>query len=145
MKIRDYQRTRVYRLDDDLAAARPEKLTLAECKTLADKAVNAYIKTFRFPWANPSDILVKDGRGRRSCCAIKSNMEIRMTVHGRTPVILMHEVAHLLTPRDVAAHGAEYMAIYLWLLVKFVKFDAKNVRECAEARGVKIAPLTQLK
>lgn len=63
--------------------------------------------------------------------------------------VCLHETAHLLlnknperAVRNCASHGAEFMRIYLTLLVRFTPFTMSQLSQSARKRRVKISGLT---
>jgi hypothetical protein len=62
---------------------------------------------------------------------------IKMPVWSRCEVIVIHEVAHVISPWD-AHHGVKYCGIYLWLIYKVMGEKMYlELRESFLAHGVK--------
>ena len=64
-------------------------------------------------------------------------------------LVCLHEVAHLILCkhpdrelRDCASHGAEFMRIYLTLLVRFTPLTMSQLTKSARKRRIKISGLT---
>lgn len=69
-------------------------------------------------------IQVTDGRGHWKAVASAGAMSISVARNGRARWVVLHEVAHCLTPRGCQAHGPEYVKIYLQLVRHFLGREA---------------------
>jgi putative metallohydrolase (TIGR04338 family) len=56
---------------------------------------------------------------------------------GRQPSVVLHELAHRLTPSDAQAHGPRFVAVLIGLLARHAGYDAQRLVEVAEAMGVR--------
>lgn len=72
-----------------------------------------------------------------------------MTGWALNPMVCLHEVAHLLLNnnpkgciRNCASHGAEFMRIYLTLMVRFTPVSMSQFMQSARKRRIKISGLT---
>ena len=104
----DPQQSLVYRWESTAADGQlNDKLTLEECRTLAENACYRYRPTANLP-------VVTDGRGTRNARAY-GEYKIGLPTWARTPAVVLHEVAHLLSPSG-DAHGAEFVRVMcdLW-------------------------------
>lgn len=92
-------------------------------------------RTRRFYWNVP----VKDGRGRRNGGGTPDGY-ITMPRWSRTPMVICHELAHVATPANKAAHGRTYCGWYLALVRQFVSEEAyQQLRDALKRRRVKTA------
>lgn len=65
--------------------------------------------------------MIRDGRGARCAIAYTDLGEIALPRAMRKPLIIMHEMAHILTPRkDIAPHGPEFTRAYLDIVRRFL-------------------------
>ena len=117
--MRDFQRSRVYRWEKEVLFQHPNNWrldTLDECRVLVEKVWLGTGVRKRIP---------KLGDGRRRVKPASFGGEIRLPRGGdfknpesnylRTAVIICHEVAHELLPRDVH-HGEDFVSTYINLL-----------------------------
>lgn len=75
-------------------------------------------------------INVTDGRGRRNAGATVYGNTILMPRWSRTPIVTLHEIAHLCAPREVQ-HGWQFAATMLELVRHFLGADVHRVlRQC---------------
>lgn len=115
---RDTQRQKLYRAEEVLrrdGAPGAERFgSVTEMQAFVDKLVTYAWWKRAFPYDR--HITVKDGRGRRSACGDPVFREISMPTWSRTKAVLLHEVAHVVAPRDVAWHGWEFAEVYLKLV-----------------------------
>jgi len=125
---RDFQRSKVYSWQQSVFGRPTEKLTLEQCAELAEK-----ICGFK--------VIVKDGRGRRKACAYQGSRTIALPKWARNERVVIHECAHLLTDREHASHGAQYMKNYIELLEKYGPTSGLpyDLTECARRYGLKVA------
>lgn len=124
----DFQRSRVYRWEERnlLAAARWPIMELHECYDLMVRVFTDRDKPV--PKLN-------DGRGRRVACATWN--KIYLPRWSRIAPIVLHECAHVLSPRD-AGHGPEFMRIYVDLLKTYCKYSRRSLVDTALTSGIKI-------
>ena len=104
----DSQRSLVYRWENAAAdGALNNPLTLEECRTLATNACYRYRPTEPTP-------VITDGRGA-SAARAHGEYKISLPIWARTPAVVLHEVAHLLSPSG-EAHGPEFVRMMcdLW-------------------------------
>jgi putative metallohydrolase (TIGR04338 family) len=64
--------------------------------------------------------IVQDGRGLSRTAGNGSGRRINIAKDSRARWIVLHELAHCLTPPGAQAHGPEYVAIYLKLVRHFL-------------------------
>ena len=131
VRARDFQRSRVYSWESTIVdEALRIQLTLEECGDLVEKALKRYQPGMDTP-------VVVDGRNARRAWANARKKKISLPVWARTPIVVLHEVSHLLTPLTAASHGPEFVRImcHLW------KWHAgKNYTASARRWGIKLAP-----
>lgn len=159
---RDSQRARVYRAERAAFmadAARPLPafgwLTSMEAARAFVSAVAAHPQVIaRFPLAGKpglsllSDLLVTDGRGRRSACAYVDRHAIALPQLFRMRWVVLHECAHIIArarfgyQANYVAHGREFAAVYLDLVQIVFGADAHaRLATAFAAHGVSFQPL----
>ena len=121
---------RLYRAEDEIGAGR--RLPTVE-------VLQAYVddlgaaEWFRSRWgARAFD--VRPGHGHRRATA-DGNGVLQMPRWARTELVLLHEVAHCLTPTMFAAHGAEFAGVLLSLVRRAVDPATAQRLEDAFARN----------
>ena len=120
---RDQQRSAVYAWERAIEAAFPDvsrKLPLSECGDYIARVWNDYR-----PGTNPPEL--GDGRGRSHACG--SRWSIKLPVWARKPIVVLHEVAHALTPAD--RHGPLFARLFFELLTHYEKVPAAKIRSLA--------------
>ena len=129
MRPRDQQRKKVYDWEGKLLH-QPETLSLGD----AQKMVRHIAKHY-----GVKAVYVSDGRGRSSACWDRWSRQIKLPKWARQPAVVLHECAHWI--HDVcfdgvqhAAHGREFMAVYLYLLGRYGFDLQKLVGLAREAR-----------
>lgn len=111
MRARDNQRSKVYkaeRLHTEFEKHRIEDIKEVKkfvYKTLALKSVSKY-------WTPKPKI--KDGRGCRR--ATGSARALTFPKWSRTKMVILHELAHAVTPSHYAWHGKEFCANFYYLV-----------------------------
>ena len=103
---RDSQRARLYRAEAEVDAGR-RLPTVEKMQAYVDSLVGA--DWFVVRWGRRS-FDVRPGFGHRRATADEDGV-LQMPRWARTELVLLHEVAHCLTPRHVAAHGPEYAGV----------------------------------
>ena len=128
--VRDFQRTRVYRWEQDVVFPRASTpLSLEACRRLVDDAYRfAEQPAAGADWAPPQ---VTDGRGRRHACG--SREVIKLPRWARTPAVVLHECAHGLANDR---HGPDFVAAYVALLERFAGFTSAELHASLTARAV---------
>ena len=127
---RDSQRARLYRAEEEVGAGRP--LPTVEL-------LQAYVDDlggtdwFRARWGDRA-FEVRPGHGHRRATADRDGV-LQMPRWARTELVLLHEVAHCLTPTTFAAHGAEYAGVLLSLVRRAVDPGAAQRLEDAFGRN----------
>ena len=107
---RDNQRTRLYRAEGEVDSGR-RLPTVARMQAYVDAVVAA--DWFLARWGEQT-LEVRPGFGHRRATADQNGV-LQMPKWARSELVLLHEVAHCLTPVDVAAHGPEYAGVLLAL------------------------------
>ena len=133
---RDFQRARVYRSENimeeskDMLGKRLE--TVREMQLWVDKILKS--KWFKVRWPYLTSIEVKDGRGRRIATGYARGIYstenpstegiIKMPKWSRCEMIIIHEVAHVITDHEymgrVPAHGIQFCNLYLNMVRRFM-------------------------
>ena len=134
-RSRDSQRQKVYDWERRSVTAFREGISLDECRKFAAKVCRA----------NHFHVDVTDGRGRRTPCAY--SYRICLPTGSRTRAIVLHELAHCMVQQSfhwswitVAAHGPEFMRVYMWLLQRYHQQSLRTLRATAKLCRVKYAP-----
>lgn len=133
---RDNQRTLVYSWEEEIGTYRlpPEWKTIEEvCQ-----------------WAQPIWLAerARYGQARKVCPDIVSSSwgqkralahashKISLPLWARQRPMVLHELAHLLTPKD-EAHGPRFVAVLIGLLCRHAGYRADELMALADAMGVK--------
>jgi putative metallohydrolase (TIGR04338 family) len=132
--VRDFQRNRVYTAE--------RRVTLGK-RISKVPDIQAYVNSiismpeFRNHFPRCHFVDVKDGRGCRRAYGSAYEGFIKMPVWSRHELIIIHEVAHVVSPLD-AHHGPVYCGNYLWLInLVMGKKVYLQLRESFLAHGVK--------
>ena len=107
---RDSQRARLYRAEGEVDSGR-RLPSVARMQAYVDALVAA--DWFLARWGERT-LEVRPGFGHRRATADQNGV-LQMPKWARSELVLLHEVAHCLTPVDVAAHGPEYAGVLLAL------------------------------
>ena len=108
---RDNQRARLYRAEGELDAGR-RLPTVDRMQAWVDGL--AATDWFVARWGDRA-FEVRPGFGHRRATADQNGI-LQMPKWARSELVLLHEVAHCLTPVDVASHGPEYAGVLLALV-----------------------------
>ena len=108
---RDSQRARLYRAEGDVATGR-RLPTVERMQAYVDGLAAA--DWFVARWGGRS-FEVRPGFGHRRATADRNGV-LQMPKWARTELVLLHEVAHCLTPAACAPHGPEYAGVLLALV-----------------------------
>ncbi len=129
---RDNQRSRLYSAEGISGRHLP---TVTLMQSYVDEVLSS--RWFVARWGKRR-IEVRDGRARRSACAVGN--VIKMPTGMRHESVVLHEVAHVLTPFKYAAHGPEFAGVLLTLVGHEMGPDAHNaLRASFRAGGVKVS------
>lgn len=151
MRPRDSQRSKVYSceyvLRDAGMVGRERLETVEEMQAWVNKLLaSAWWKKH---YRSVSKVTVKDGRGQRRALAHTWRNTISMPKWSRSKGVIIHELAHLVTPLAAPSHGWEFCANYLELVRHFLgQADHDALKEAFDKRKVKYrkprqrAPLT---
>ena len=141
---RDTQRARLYRAEFELDPGR-RLPTVEKLQAYVDALVA--VDWFANRWPDRA-FEVRPGFGHRKATA-DVNGVLQMPKWARSEMVLLHEVAHCLTPWTFAAHGPEYAGVLLTLLRRGMgpspaqaledAFDRQRVRSNSAAVPVPIA------
>lgn len=105
---RDNQRSRLYRAETEVDPGR-RLPTVDRLQAYVDALARA--DWFAARWPDRS-FEVRPGFGHRKATA-DVNGVLQMPKWARSELVLLHEVAHCLTPWSFAAHGPEYAGVLL--------------------------------
>jgi len=108
---RDSQRARLYRAEGEVDAGR-RLATVERMQAWVDGLVAT--DWFVARWGVRS-FEVRPGFGHRRATADTVNGVLQMPKWARSELVLLHEVAHCLTPATFASHGPEYAGVLLAL------------------------------
>lgn len=109
---RDSQRARLYRAEEAVDAGR-RLPTVERMQDWVDGL--AATDWFVARWGARS-FDVRPGFGHRRATADAANGVLQMPKWARSELVLLHEVAHCLTPMTLASHGPEYAGVLLALV-----------------------------
>lgn len=111
VRPRDTQRARLYRAEFEIDPGR-RLPTVEKLQAYVDALTRADWFTARWP---DRAFEVRPGFGHRKATA-DVNGVLQMPKWARSEMVLLHEVAHCLTPWTFAAHGPEYAGVLLSLV-----------------------------
>ena len=142
---RDSQRSKVYRAEnpviDQYVIDKP--MTLAQVRDYVKAIYQRERVRARFPrWRWGISVKVGSGRTRtsRAWARTMSSEIVFAPGHLHLPMLVLHEVAHCLSPVD-ARHGPVWVDNYLWLVRTVMGREAHDKLKAAFlAGGVKIKP-----
>ncbi len=122
--MRDSQRTKLYSAEDGVEWGQAFA-SVEATQAFVDKIVQSEYWD-RFDHA-PRVLIVRDGRGRRHACMRRSYYggEICMPKWSRSPLIVLHELAHALGSESEAFHGSEFAKRYSNLVGYYMSLDSK--------------------
>jgi len=129
-----------WRNRDGVKLDRKDAMTLDECQAFVDAMIRT--RWWRNRFRDIRAIWVRDGRGRRRAAGFRGigRGHIKLPRWSRTPHIILHEVAHVVTP-ERPAHGREYARNLLDLVVRFLGPDAgRKLRAAYKVHGVRYRP-----
>ena len=107
---RDSQRARLYRAEGEVGIGR-RLPSVERMQAYVDDLLAADWFTAR--WGARS-FEIRPGFGHRRATADEHGV-LQMPTWARTELVLLHEVAHCLTPATVASHGPEYAGVLVAL------------------------------
>lgn len=127
MRPRDSQRSKVISATHALPPGKHIR-TVPEIKGYVEKSITSRWFRNRWPWLK--EIKIKDGRGRCNAGAgwnWHDNHFITLPRWARYERYLLHEIAHVVTPRRHAAHGPKFMKNFIALLEWKMKINPRPV------------------
>lgn len=137
---RDSQRQRLYDWEHERIRAHDRRArSLAECQELVDRV--------RSDAGLRRPIHVGDGRGSKRARWILADRRIELPLWARRRYVVLHEMAHAIcderhaqteTRETIAAHGAEYLRIYVDLLVAHLGFERRSLEDSVATAGLRI-------
>lgn len=124
-KVRDTQRSKLYKAERVLDAFKTETPTVAHVEKLVARVLASKRVRAKYP-PRTGSVAVKDGRGRRRACS--SFGAISIPRWSRKDWIVLHEMAHELASHMAgrAAHGWEFAECYLYLVKLFMGREAHD-------------------
>ena len=121
--MRDFQRSAVYTAEQGHALYDGYEMSLEEVRDFCCEVFcNQNVLNLWGQWIDLHELQIHDGRRRRTPCAkgkvhdSGNSIHIILPTFSRTRLIVLHELAHLLTPRKFSSHGMEYASNYLYLI-----------------------------
>lgn len=126
---RDSQRAKLYRAEDEVNPGR-RLPTVDKLQAFVDDVAGS--DWFLARWG-PRTFEVRPGHGHRRATA-DANGVLQMPRWARAEVVVLHEMAHCLTPVAFAAHGPEYAGVLLALVRRAVSPGTAQHLEDAFAR-----------
>lgn len=143
MRDRDTQRKKLYAAE--WASTRQQTVSKLAQKHLSTiQGVEIYVhEVQRYAWFqrrwSQHMIQVERGRGTNALSSSWMN-RIRVAKWGHTEHIVLHELAHILTPNRYAAHGPEFAGVLLFLVRRMMgKEAAAELRAAFKAKGVRVS------
>ena len=127
---RDSQRARLYRAEGTVDAGR-RLPTVGRMQAWVDGLVAT--EWFVARWGERS-IEVRPGFGHRRATADAVNGVLQMPKWARSELVMLHEIAHCLTPLTLASHGPEYAGVLLALARRGIGPGTAQLLEDAFAR-----------
>jgi putative metallohydrolase (TIGR04338 family) len=127
---RDSQRARLYRAEGLVDAGR-RLPTVERMQAWVDAL--AATEWFVARWGARS-FEVRPGFGHRRATADQANGVLQMPKWARSELVLLHEIAHCLTPAACASHGPEYAGVLLALARRGMGVSTAQLLEDAFAR-----------
>lgn len=137
-EVHDQQRATLYRAEDGVDSGRSFADLDAVQEFVDQVTSSAYWE--RIPGA-PQVVVVRDGRGRRHACANETwfGAELRLPRWSRSARVVLHELAHTITPRGAAGHGPEFAACYVRLVERFLSWEhGEALRAAFRLGGVRV-------
>lgn len=137
--MRDTQRQRVYDAERKVPASPIGTGSMNEIVAFVEKVVGSAWWQRR---SRVRTVICKDGRGRVNACAYGNTIKIPRW--GRSKMVVLHELAHVLNDSGGAPHGREFAAAYLALVDRFGEPEAGKQLRAAYAekrvrwRGAKL-------
>jgi len=93
---------------------------------------------FRERWPNITKINLANGAGSRRATGTLwygNTARIKLPIFARNKWVMLHELAHVVTPKNGAAHGREYCANYLLLVQHYLGRDVAKLLRHEFQRG----------
>jgi hypothetical protein len=125
-RLRDTQRSKVYQAGRLAAVAfsgQANKPTIAneDLQAFVDSVYRKRAVKTRWNWQRPPRVVLK--RGGRAIAYTFSNY-VSLPLFARNEWVMLHEIAHMLTPTAAAVHGPEFAGTYLFLVRTVLGADA---------------------
>jgi hypothetical protein len=99
-KIRDQQRSKVYRAEDILGRTKIGDGSVSAVQEYVDAVMTSAVVRRNYPDA-PKRVPVRDGRGRRRAAALERGTVITLPAGwARTKEVVLHELAHVINAHD---------------------------------------------
>lgn len=154
VKVRDSQRSKVYKAEDSLKELRLEfpKLyerfeSMGSIQGYVDRITNSKWwgkyeapdmgETNDTPLRNPKKVTVKDGRGLRRATAYRLHCEIQMPCWARYRLLILHELTHILQSQR-PGHGRQFCRIFMDLVRRFAgKKESEALKQAFKNGKVK--------
>jgi putative metallohydrolase (TIGR04338 family) len=116
-RVRDSQRSKIYASEKGLRRGQRFQ-DMRDCQRYVDLVVFSPWWQERF--GSRARVEARDGRGRRHAGAFDHKRAIALPKWSRSELIILHELAHIATPLQFAAHGPEFARNYLELVRYFM-------------------------
>lgn len=118
MARRDSQKSRLYAAEAKFKTGLdPQFKRVDQVEAYLAKIMSTTWWKNRFP--DVDRIRVKDGRGTRIARGHTEKRYVSLPMWARNRHVILHEVAHVVTPDEFAPHGREYAQNYYDLLLRF--------------------------
>jgi len=130
MRPRDSQRSKVYAAENSVFQF-GQTIANSDLQRRAEEILDR--RPIRARWGQRT-VYVELGRSR----GYAQGSRITLGVDCRNDWVLTHEIAHTLTPRQYAAHGPEYVGVFLFVVETVMGKDkATELRAAFKARRVR--------
>jgi putative metallohydrolase (TIGR04338 family) len=142
-RVRDNQRSRLCAWESDALGLHDGRhISLAECQELADRVCRDY---------QAGSVGIEDGRGHSNAAYYRGSHwlvgsgksvyrppTIALPRRMRRRRVVLHELAHHLTPEEYAAHGPEYLWVMMTLFARIEGRARQEMRASAREAGLKV-------
>ena len=136
----DSQRQKLYNAQNESIKKieQPKFDTIDEVRAYVEKIMNSPWWKKRYP--DIYRLEIENGAGKTAAKGgpIRNGLWMTLPRWARKPCTILHEMAHGIVPRDVAAHGREYAGVLVELVTRFMGKEAgKQLRASFAKHKVK--------
>lgn len=133
-RVRDSQRSRLYKAEEVLGQKDLNEVgSIADCQAWVDRLCGE--RWFQSRWGRREIEVRFKSYGSATGY---TNSHICLPPWSRNPRVMLHEIAHVLTPSRYAAHGPEFAAMFVTLVeLELGKEAARKLRDSFVANKVR--------